>query len=190
MRKLRLAIMCVACAGLLVVPAVADAQKSKQQQGTGQCRSLERKVEAANQRLAQAQTDVASAKATVAKRKAAYNKAKSKGKRKKAKAKRRLRRAKAELKAEKASVEHAQKRVESVNKQFAAAGAAAKTGGRLLAPRRRLTALSEPSVAAQRLARTPRSCRPSGAAPLARTRRGRRPGHPGRCRPRRSCGGP
>jgi len=126
LRKVRLLIMCVACAGLLAVPAAADAQKQKpganQKQGTGQCRSLARKVEAANQLLARAQTDVASAKATVRKRKAAYNKAKSKGKRKKAKAKRRLRKAKAELKAEKASLASAQRRVESVNKQFAQAG--------------------------------------------------------------------
>ena len=126
MRKLRLVIMCLACAGLLAVPAAADAQKQKPGAGpnqqTGRCKSLQRKLESANQRLAGQQADVTGAKAKVAKRKAAYNKAKSKGKVKKAKAKRRLKKAKAELKIEKAAVKHAQDVVESVNRQFAAAG--------------------------------------------------------------------
>ena len=126
LKKLRLTITCLACVGLLAVPAGADAQKQKpganQKQGSAKCRVLSNRVSSAGQAVAAAQAKVARAKAKVSKRKAAYNRAKSKGKKAKARARKRLRKAKRSLKAAKAELASAQARLASENRRFAQSG--------------------------------------------------------------------
>ena len=123
-RKLRLVSMCLACAGLLAVPAAADAQKqrpgAKERQGSAKCRGLQNRVERAGRAVAGSQANVTKAKAKVAKRKAAYNKAKSK--KAKAKARKRLRKAKRALRAAKADLAAAQQRQQNEQRRFAEAG--------------------------------------------------------------------
>jgi hypothetical protein len=101
--KLRAVMLCLACAGLLAVPAAADAQKQKPGGNSPQCRSASFRVVAATEALGQAKGAVTSARKTVAKRKRALKKAKSKGSGV-AKAKRRLKKAKTKLKNEKAAL--------------------------------------------------------------------------------------
>ena len=100
MSKLRVVTLCLTCAGLLVVPAAADAQKQrpggdKRQQTSPRCRAATLQSDRAAQQVKGEQADVAKARKAVSKRKKAYKNSKTKGN------KRKLRKAKAKLKAEK-----------------------------------------------------------------------------------------
>lgn len=100
MSKLRVVTLWLACAGLLAVPAAADAQKQRpggdtRQQGSPRCRAATEQADRVAQEVKGAQADVAKARKAVSKRKKAYKNSKTKAN------KRKLRKAKARLKAAK-----------------------------------------------------------------------------------------
>ncbi len=119
MRKVRLVMLCLACAGLLAVPAAADAQKQKpggNQQGNSiKCRIATSQAEKTKSSVAGYTADAAKAKKTVAKRKKAYRKNKS------AKNKRKLRKAKAAHKAAKTSLAQSKQALANAERRKASA---------------------------------------------------------------------
>ncbi len=117
MRKVRLVMLCLACAGLLAVPAAADAQKQKPGQGGNsiKCRIATSQAEKVKSSVAGYTADAAKAKKTVAKRKKAYRKNKS------AKNKRKLRKAKAAHKAAKTSLAQSKQALANAERRKAAA---------------------------------------------------------------------
>jgi malonyl CoA-acyl carrier protein transacylase len=119
--------MCLACAGLLAVPAAAGAQQKQkpganQKQNSIKCRVLGDNVDQASKVVAGNKQAVAKAKSTVRKRKRAYNKAKSKGKKAKAKARKRLRKAKRSLKARNTDLADARQSLKNHQDRAARAG--------------------------------------------------------------------